>query len=189
MSDERYAVEPASREGDPSAGGEPTAYRIEAVTEANLDHYRAVRLAMLLDAPRAFGSTYAGVVAHPRDWWLARITTCPTWLAWEGDRPVGSVGMGRHEGCVPDETSLIGMWVAAPARGRGVAERLVQQVLDAAASEGWRTVTLDVAEENHQARRLYERMGFTPTGRTWRNEVVDGGVDEVELAVRLGHGG
>lgn len=159
-------------------------YRIEPVTEATLQHYRAVRLAMLLDAPRAFGGTYAATIVRDDAAWRARVEAAPAWLAWDGDRPVGSVGMGGHVGLAPDETGLIGMWVAAPARGTGLGEALVGVVIEAARAEGARRLVLDVAEENAAARALYERVGFTPTGRTWDNPE-HGGVLEREYALVL----
>jgi ribosomal protein S18 acetylase RimI-like enzyme len=58
------------------------------------------------------------------------------------------------------------MWVAGHARGSGVADALVDQVLDDARHRGLDRVTLEVAEGNLPARRLYERRGFRPTGHT-----------------------
>ncbi len=187
MSEEVYAGEPAPHDGDPSAGGGPTAYRIERVTDANLADYRAVRLAMLLDAPRAFGSTYAIAARLTDEEWLRRVANGPTWLAWDtsADRPVGSIAMYRHDGCADGEVALVGMWVAAPARGKGVADDLVETVLAAARGAGHARVSLDVAAENIGAQRLYVRRGFRPTGRVWVNEAVDGGVEELEFAIDL----
>jgi ribosomal protein S18 acetylase RimI-like enzyme len=47
-----------------------------------------------------------------------------------------------------------------------VGERLVRTVLESAAERGLSRVLLEVAHENAAARALYERTGFTPTGRT-----------------------
>lgn len=165
-------------------GGERAAYRIEPVTDANLAHYRAVRLAMLLDAPRAFGSTYATAARLSDEEWAQRVANGPIWLAWDvsAARPVGSIAMYRHEGCADGEIALIGMWVAAPARGHGLADDLVDTVLSVAREAGHTRVSLDVARENVGAQRLYARRGFAPTGRIWVNQAVDGGVEELEYA-------
>lgn len=174
-------------EGGPANVAGSTAYQIEQVTDANLDHYRAVRLAMLLDAPRAFGSTYAIAARLTDEAWLRRVANGPTWLAWDtaAARPVGSIAMYHHEGCSEGEVALVGMWVAAPARGSGVADDLVETVIAAARAAGHVRVSLDVAQENVGAQRLYARRGFHPTGRMWVNEAVDGGVDELEYAIDL----
>jgi RimJ/RimL family protein N-acetyltransferase len=57
-------------------------------------------------------------------------------------------------------------------------------VIEAARAAGARRLVLDVAEENAAARALYERVGFTPTGRTWDNPE-HGGVLEREYALVL----
>ena len=128
--------------------------------------YRGVRLAMLLDTPRAYGSTFAREVAFPDGLWVERMRDSDGWLAFEGELPVGAVTSFHALDQPDDETHLVAMWVAAHARGRGVADRLVQTLLDHARSAGRRRVTLDVADDNERAIGFYERVGFTRTGRT-----------------------
>ncbi|NYG06493.1 ribosomal protein S18 acetylase RimI-like enzyme [Phycicoccus badiiscoriae] len=57
------------------------------------------------------------------------------------------------------------MWVASHARGRGVADALVNALLEHARGAGLRRVALDVADDNDRAIGFYERVGFTRTGR------------------------
>ena len=128
--------------------------------------YRGVRLAMLLDTPSAYGSTFAREVAFPDDLWVQRMRVSHGWLAFEGELPVGAVTSFHAPDQADDETHLVAMWVASHARGRGVADRLVQTLLDHARSAGRRRVTLDVADDNERAIGFYERAGFTRTGRT-----------------------
>lgn len=120
---------------------------------------------MLAESPRAFGQTYAVASTHTDAQWLSRLEAVDTWLGLQDGEPVGSVGLNRHPGASPAEAALIAMWVSPQARGLGVGERLVGVVLQAARARGLRRVTLDVALENTRARALYERCGFTPTGR------------------------
>ena len=61
---------------------------------------------------------------------------------------------------------LFAMWVAPEARGSGIADRLVQAVIDWASERGYERLLLDVADDNKAAIKLYERMGFEPTGNT-----------------------
>ena len=128
--------------------------------------YRGVRFAMLLDTPRAYGSTFAREVAFLDAVWVERMADSHGWLAFEGDLPVGAVTSFPDPGQPADETHLVAMWVASHARGRGVADALVEALLDHARSTGVRRVTLDVADENERAIGFYERVGFTRTGRT-----------------------
>lgn len=140
---------------------------IRRVDEASWRTYRDVRLAMLLDTPRAFGSTYAREAAFSESVWLDRVRgEGRTWLAGRDNLPLGSVTVFRLEEQAPDEARLVAMWVAGHARGHGVGQALVETALADARERGLRRVTLDVADENAAARKLYERMGFRPTGRT-----------------------
>jgi len=61
---------------------------------------------------------------------------------------------------------LFGMWTSPERRGSGVGTRLVEGVVSWARSAGYERVLLEVADTNAAAIRLYERMGFTPTGVT-----------------------
>ena len=128
--------------------------------------YRGVRLAMLLDTPLAYGSTFAREVAFPDELWVERMRDSHGWLAFEGELPVGAVTSFHAPDQPEDEIYLVAMWVASHARGRGVADRLVAALLDHARRAGLRRVTLDVADDNERAIGFYERVGFTRTGRT-----------------------
>lgn len=153
--------------------------RVRPLDAATMRDYRNVRLAMLLDQPLAYGSTYAREAAFGDQDWEARLRTGHTWLAYDGDLPIGSVTLAQPDDG-GDASYLVAMWVAAHARGGGVADALVQALVDHARAAGIGRVVLDVAQGNVRATRFYERIGFTRTGRTGRlphqDEVV-----EVEL--------
>lgn len=123
---------------------------------------RSVRLAALADAPRAFTSTLAREQALTEADWRRRAGgTC--WLAWDGDRAVGTVAL------VPDDVSdsalqLVGMWVEPAVRGRGAAAALVEAACACARALGAAEACLWVADGNDRARRAYERWGFAATG-------------------------
>jgi ribosomal protein S18 acetylase RimI-like enzyme len=59
---------------------------------------------------------------------------------------------------------LVSMWVDPRYRRRGVARALVDQAVRWAAERQAREVILWVADQNTAARRLYEQLGFRPTG-------------------------
>jgi ribosomal protein S18 acetylase RimI-like enzyme len=155
------------------------------VGEESWGTYREVRLDMLRDAPAAFGGTYAESAGRTEAAWRQRLRTMPTWLACAGsDEPAGAVSLFRFEAQAQDEICLIAMWVRPLARGRGVGDLLVETAVQHAATQGLSRVTLDVAVDNLSARRLYERRGFRPTGRTGALPH-DPGVAEVEMARQL----
>jgi ribosomal protein S18 acetylase RimI-like enzyme len=128
-----------------------------ALRPATLETVRPLRLRELREDPDAFGSTLESEQDRPdADWdfWVR-----DSIIAFDGDTPVGMANLKLE----PDEARLFGMWVAPEARGKGVAELLARALIERA---GDRPILLCVAEPATAARRLYERLGFTPTGTT-----------------------
>jgi RimJ/RimL family protein N-acetyltransferase len=140
--------------------------------EGDLPAVIATRLRALTDAPEAFGSTLERERSLTRAQWLVRMQRGPWWLARpsppSAPSPVAPVGLvaACPDPDVPEHTQLVSMWVAAEARGGPAAPALVTAVVDWAAGEDHPAVVLWVVSANERARRLYSRMGFTPTGRS-----------------------
>lgn len=129
--------------------------------------YRAIRLEALRESPAAFGSTLAEEQSFDESTWRRRLRESATFVARVSGQatanPVGLVAVFRD----PEEGTheLVSMWVRPAARGNKVADALVRAVLDEAGDLGADTVHLWVTEPNTAARRLYERCGFSYTGR------------------------
>lgn len=121
---------------------------------------RALRLAMLLDAPGAYGSSYAREIAFDEEAWRSR-TASPTFVVRDGELPLGMATLVGRQGRAPEIT---GMWVAGHARGGGAADALVRACLDQAIAQGADAVELHVMGDNPRARQVYERHGFALTG-------------------------
>jgi ribosomal protein S18 acetylase RimI-like enzyme len=124
---------------------------------ATLETVRPLRLRALREDPDAFGSTLEREQGRPdADWdfWVR-----DSLIAFDGDTAVGMANLKLES----DGAQLFGMWVAPEARGKGVGEMLVNALIERA---GDRPITLCVAETAPAARRLYERLGFAPTGTT-----------------------
>jgi len=86
------------------------------------------------------------------------------WGAFERGKLLGTV---RAAVRLTDVWLLGGVYVDPAARGRGLGRALVGAAL-AGAREARAKVGLYVREDRHEARRLYEQMGFRPIGRrTW----------------------
>lgn len=75
--------------------------------------------------------------------------------------PAGLAGGYLPEG-EQDAAELVSMWVSPAARGRRIAEQLVDAVVGWARELGLAEVVLEVAASNDTAGRVYERCGFTP---------------------------
>jgi [ribosomal protein S18]-alanine N-acetyltransferase len=67
-----------------------------------------------------------------------------------------------------DEAEILSIAVDAKHRGRGLSRNLLLTHLGHLAGRGVRTVFLEVEENNHPARRLYDRAGFSVAGRRER---------------------
>ena len=134
---------------------------VTRIGPAEWERFRTVRLASLSESPAAFGARYADWVDAPAERWESRLTQVPlTLLAQEGTTVVGVVsGYPVEEKWV----ELISMWVAPSARGRGVAQQLIDAVTKWAADQG-RSTFLMVLRDNAPARRAYERAGFVDKG-------------------------
>jgi len=161
-----------------------TSIDVRPVSPADWRAYRDVRLAMLLDAPWAFGSTHADALTIDDDGWRERVSSAEYWLAWCGGDPVGSVCLSDRLAEQPGEANIFGMWVDPTVRGRSIGARLVQAALARAREGGKKRVILHVVDSNPAARRLYERMGFAATGRT-EPYPHDPDVREIEMACPL----
>lgn len=86
-------------------------------------------------------------------------------VAVDGDTVVGTITWARGgtllaQRAGPDEAELRMLGVAPAARGRGVAEALVQACLEQARAAGATGVVLSTQTQMAAAQRLYERLGF-----------------------------
>lgn len=121
--------------------------------------WRELRLRALADAPDAFGETLAS--AQARTDWPMMVAPRPNvvpLLALRDDVPVGMcVIVGE-----PLHANLCAMWVAPEARGAGIAGMLIDAAVATARLWGVAKIILRVTQP--EARRVYERAGFTSTG-------------------------
>jgi len=149
--------------------------------------YRAIRLRALSRDPDAFGSLHADEVTQPEAHWRARLVRAhSTILASLGGEDVGLVVVADWWEVGVDAVGLYSMWVAPEARGQRVGDALLQSAIDVARSKGKAMLLLEVGDFNAPARALYERNGFTPTGRTTTMDPPRAHIAELEYALSLG---
>ncbi len=137
---------------------------IRPLGSPDLPLYRPVRLEALRRHPEAFATSFE----EERDNDQARMIGEYPSLTLGGfmrDQLVATAGYvvsprikQRHRGHV------VGVYVAAPARGSGLAPALLDRLIHEARSTGLLILTLSVTVGNIAARRLYLRAGFTPYG-------------------------
>lgn len=130
--------------------------------------WRDVRLRMLREEAAFFGTRWEDASREPDERWRAWVAeaaegvTRVIFVAERGDRWAGVVGAFPRVD--PAETQLISMWVDPALRGGGIAEQLIRAVAEWARERGSTSVFLFAQETNVRAQRLYERVGFRPTG-------------------------
>ena len=148
-----------------------SSFRIRRFARNEAALLRDLRVRSIEDAPDAFAPTIQEVRSEPDSYWealCASIVGSPdqeVFLAFSENEACG-VAYGRVDGELRESAHLGGMWVAPRARGCQLGSRLASQVLAWATSVGCRRVVLWVTQANAPAIALYERLGFTPTGRT-----------------------
>lgn len=143
--------------------------------------WRRLRLAALADAPDAFSSSLADWTGEGdrEDRWRARLSDVPFNVLAEVDGTAVGMASGLRPGGADAE--LISLWVDGRARGRGVGDVLVEEVLSWARAEGAGRVVLGVRLANAAAIALYRRHGFVDAGA---NEGVDDGDPPERCMVR-----
>lgn len=65
---------------------------------------------------------------------------------------------------VPNAVELQRIYVDTPAQGLGIGKRLILELEDMARKQGFSNMWLGVWEENHRAREVYEKRGYSRVG-------------------------
>lgn len=163
---------------------EEAAFGISEISVEKWEQWREVRLAALFDSPSAFESTYEQWVSAPESQWRGRLSSVGLNLIAEevGSEPK-SLGMASGVLDAGGSTAeLVAMWVEPSARGRGVADALIERVAMWArglTSELWLAIT----PGNDRAMAVYRRHGFVLSDKL--GEPSAGGFGRDLVMVRL----
>ena len=158
---------------------------VTALSSAEWESYRSLRLEALLLEPQAFGATYAESVLFPDDDWRDRLEAAQrrekTWLlfAKRGDRLVGMIGAFVDRD--PTSPHIVAVYVKKEVRGRGVGRLLLEAMLDELRrSAAAKTAVLNVVDSQVEAFALYEKSGFVVKS----TELVDEGTQQLHLMIK-----
>jgi len=160
-------------------------FEIRALTAADAEEYRRVRLESLRLHPEAFGASFEETAALDRAQIVERLST-PGLTRFgafdEHGSLVGHVGLQIRSGAKErHKAALFSMYVDAAYRGTGLAQQLVEAVVAGARGAGAVVLHLSVAVGNAPAQRLYRRNGFTVYGIERRSLKVGGRFHDEEL--------
>ena len=159
--------------------------RVRRLAPDDWQLWRDVRLESLADAPYAYGSTLDRERRFDESDWRGRLSggNGVVAVAIIGQEPAGAMGVYPPAG--EGWAMLVAAWVRPTARGRGVGDALVAELLDWSRESGYPELELRVADGNDPARKLFLRNGFLPTGEHEPLES-DPTVDTERLVYKLG---
>ncbi len=139
------------------------ASQIRRLVPGDWSALRQVRLAALADAPYAFSSTLEREAGLDERRWRQRIASSAYFMAWLDGEPTG-LAAGFREPDLAAAWQLGAMWVSPQARGRGLADGLVEAVCACALESGAARIVLWVTDVNARAQAFYRRLGFASNG-------------------------
>jgi GNAT superfamily N-acetyltransferase len=147
---------------------------------------RSLRLEALQDSPLAYGSTHEREVLSLDREWREQAAAASA-----GEEEVGfaAIAAGRWVGMAlgylePPVAHLIAVYVTPDWRQRGIGRAVSEAVVSWARERSARAVLLSVSDWNDGARRVYESIGFVPTG-VKKSLPWNPSVTESEMALQL----
>lgn len=150
---------------------EPSQITIRPIRADDLSTYKSLRLEALEAHPEAYGSDYADQAGDPDSVWMGRIQSSlegkwsRIFLAEDAGEMAGLLAAYREKGAkVCHSATLVSVYVRPQWRGRGLADRMVQEAISWAESVGVRILRLTVVTSNTRAIRCYHRCGFRVCG-------------------------
>ncbi|WP_425374497.1 N-acetyltransferase family protein [Mesorhizobium waimense] len=115
--------------------------------------------------PKAFASSLADWESLPDEEWRRRLTNNPVVVSFNGDEPVGIMGLMRQQASkMTHRATIVMVYLRDTERGSGHAVAMLNLLLDHARALSIRQVELAVSAENPAAIRFYQREGFHEIG-------------------------
>lgn len=101
-----------------------------------------------------------------RRWWRGRENgRYPAWVGELDSQVVGWASLSRWSAYEAyDATAEVSVWVLPVAQRRGLGKLFFRQMIEFAASSGFRVLLSRIEAQNQPSLRLHERFGFTRVG-------------------------
>jgi ribosomal protein S18 acetylase RimI-like enzyme len=136
---------------------------LELLTPLDWDVLRAARLYALLDSPDAFTSSYADESRWDEADWR-RTFAAATWIVARETETVVGLARSVGEPQLASARHVESIWVAPTHRRHGVLRHLLHALAGIERRMGVTDLLLWVQEDNQNAQRAYEALGFRSTG-------------------------
>jgi ribosomal protein S18 acetylase RimI-like enzyme len=124
---------------------------------------RSARLYALLDSLDAFTSSYAQESAWGKPEWQ-RVLDAATWIVARDGQNVVGLAKSVREPARPTTRYVESAWVAPTHRRRRVLRDLLHGLAEIDRQTGVTELMLWVLDDNHDAQRAFQALGFEPTG-------------------------
>ncbi|HMT98115.1 MAG TPA: GNAT family N-acetyltransferase [Amaricoccus sp.] len=159
---------------------------IRQLNADDVDAFRAIRLEALRLEPAAYASKPEDWASLPDEEWRERLQV-PVFVAFSSGEPVGIMGLLRQQPSkMKHRSTLVMVYLRASERGKGLARRLLDAVVDFAARNGISQIELTVNSRNDRAIRFYERSDFRRIGLIPAGMIHEGQeIDEILMARRV----
>lgn len=159
--------------------------QVRRLTEDDAEIFRKIRLEALERHPETFQATYESAAGLPLDAYVQRLRQYALFGGFIGDELCGFVGFyPLRNPKISHKGIMWGMYVAEDARGSGLAEAMVETVIDYARDKV-EQIIISVIADNERATRFYQKMGFEPYGYERRALKIDGRYHDEEFRVRF----
>jgi len=138
---------------------------VRRLGDGDYESLREIRLEGLRLHPECFGADLEMEETMTREQWLARMATAATFGGFVDEALGGIAVFARPRSKKTAHTGELGaMYVRTGFRGQGLADALIEAIVDHAVKEV-EQIKLTVNAENAHAVRLYERHGFRAIGK------------------------
>ena len=160
---------------------------IRRIGADDVEAFRRIRLEALREEPSAYASSYEDSVVLTDEDWRNRMRE-PVFVAFRADEPVGLAGLVRQRSSkMAHRANIVMVYVRKSQRGTGVADGLIDAVIEEARAMGIVQLELAVTAENLSAARFYRRKGFAEIGRVPGALMHEGReLDDLMMARRIG---
>lgn len=153
----------------------------------DIEAFQSIRLEALRLEPASFASSVEDWEKLPDEEWRRRITGNSVFVAFDGERPIGLMGLMRERSSkMAHRATVVMVYVQKSHRGTGVSTKLLDKLITYARENGIRQLELAASVENPAALRFYRNEGFREIGRIPGGFLHEGReIDEILMVRRI----